>query len=195
MNRRTPCECEFCWKFHRTPALGGTILTTIEALSDSGIIALETGNQKLIKNRLNRISSITRALINETTLATIPYEKIYRCTYRENNRTRCNIIPATALIENSDIKFRCKKHNKSKDSYEPESNMKVRYPSMCVTEFVYCWHCGQQFKKTDYQPGKIDEFENCPHCHLGFNDLSKEAQKAVLMTLKPLEGLELSSFL
>lgn len=59
---------------------------------------------------------------------------------------------------------------------------------MCLTENVYCWHCEKEFTKKNYVPRSTEEFENCPHCGRGFNDLSKESQKAVLMTLKPFEN-------
>ena len=58
---------------------------------------------------------------------------------------------------------------------------------MCITKNVYCWHCKKRFTKQKHTKGAIDEFENCLHCGKGFDDLTPDAQQAVLMTLKALE--------
>ena len=55
---------------------------------------------------------------------------------------------------------------------------------MCLTEVVYCWHCGKTFKKKVHNNVRINDFENCPHCGKGFNDLCKQAQEAVIKTLE-----------
>jgi len=55
---------------------------------------------------------------------------------------------------------------------------------MCFVKEVYCWHCGKKFEKRNYRDGSINDFEKCPYCNKGFNELSLEAQKAVKMTLK-----------
>lgn len=56
---------------------------------------------------------------------------------------------------------------------------------MCITKIVKCWHCGEWFEKT-----QKEEFETCPHCSKGFEDLSEEAQHAVKATLAPFLLLE-----
>ncbi len=52
---------------------------------------------------------------------------------------------------------------------------------MCITQVVKCWHCGEWFVKQ----GSRNEFEDCPHCGKGFEDLGAEAQRAVKATLAP----------
>ena len=52
---------------------------------------------------------------------------------------------------------------------------------MCVTPVVKCWHCGEWFVKK----GNRGEFEDCPYCGKGFEELTPEAQKAVKATLAP----------
>lgn len=61
---------------------------------------------------------------------------------------------------------------------------------MCITETVYCWHCGEQFKKNKYNPNLIDDFEDCPHCEKGFDDLNNEAQLAVKRTLEGIKDFK-----
>jgi predicted nucleic acid-binding Zn-ribbon protein len=51
---------------------------------------------------------------------------------------------------------------------------------MCIAKVVKCFHCGEWFEKKE----KVD-FENCPHCGKGFDDLNPEAQKAVEAVLAP----------
>lgn len=57
---------------------------------------------------------------------------------------------------------------------------------MCVTKEVVCWHCGEEFEKDSYRDGMSDDFEACPHCGKGFEDLGTEAQIAVRRTLRPI---------
>jgi Zn finger protein HypA/HybF involved in hydrogenase expression len=52
---------------------------------------------------------------------------------------------------------------------------------MCVTPVVKCWHCGEWFVKK----ANRGEFEDCPHCGKGFEDLTPEAQVAVKATIAP----------
>jgi len=52
---------------------------------------------------------------------------------------------------------------------------------MCVTAVVKCWHCGEWFAKE----ANRGEFENCPFCGKGFEQLGVEAQRAVKATLAP----------
>jgi hypothetical protein len=52
---------------------------------------------------------------------------------------------------------------------------------MCVTPVVKCWHCGEWFVKK----GDRGEFEPCPFCGKGFEQLTPEAQRAVRATLAP----------
>ncbi len=52
---------------------------------------------------------------------------------------------------------------------------------MCVTPVVKCWHCGEWFVKK----GDRGEFEPCPFCGKGFEQLTPEAQRAVKATLAP----------
>ena len=52
---------------------------------------------------------------------------------------------------------------------------------MCVTAVVKCWHCGEWFTKQ----ANRGEFENCPFCGKGFEQLGPEAQRAVKATLAP----------
>ena len=61
---------------------------------------------------------------------------------------------------------------------------------MCIFREVYCFHCGTKFEKQNQNPS-MDDFENCPNCKKGFDDLSEESQFAVKMVLKPFEGVEL----
>lgn len=56
---------------------------------------------------------------------------------------------------------------------------------MCIFPEVFCWHCEKKFTKQN--DNTLYDFENCPYCKKGFNDLSLDAQRAVLMTLKPFE--------
>jgi len=53
---------------------------------------------------------------------------------------------------------------------------------MCVTPVVKCWHCGEWFIK---KSATKNDFENCPYCGKGFDQLSPEAQRAVKATLAP----------
>lgn len=62
---------------------------------------------------------------------------------------------------------------------------------MCVAEIVYCWHCSKEFTKQKFVEGDINDFEDCPHCGKGFDDLGPEAQQAVVMTLRPFEDKKL----
>jgi len=48
---------------------------------------------------------------------------------------------------------------------------------------VFCWHCSKPFI-FEGADGKKESFVKCPHCGKGFEDLSKEAQKAVLNTFR-----------
>ena len=52
---------------------------------------------------------------------------------------------------------------------------------MCVTAVVKCWHCGEWFTKQ----ANRGEFEDCPFCGKGFEQLGVEAQRAVKATLAP----------
>jgi len=52
---------------------------------------------------------------------------------------------------------------------------------MCVTPVVKCWHCSEWFVKKNIQ----GDFENCPYCGKGFDQLSPDAQRAVKATLAP----------
>jgi len=45
---------------------------------------------------------------------------------------------------------------------------------MCVTAVVKCWHRGEWFAKQ----ANRGEFENCPFCGKGFEQLGAEAQRA-----------------
>jgi len=51
---------------------------------------------------------------------------------------------------------------------------------MCVTQVVKCFHCGKWFKKTF-----IRDFENCPHCGKGIDDLSGHDRELVMTVLAP----------
>ncbi|HYY91471.1 MAG TPA: hypothetical protein VE955_05725 [Candidatus Dormibacteraeota bacterium] len=44
-----------------------------------------------------------------------------------------------------------------------------------------CWHCGEWFVKK----ANRGEFEDCPLCGKGFEDLTPEAQVAVKATIAP----------
>ncbi len=52
---------------------------------------------------------------------------------------------------------------------------------MYVTAVVKCWFCSEWFVKK----ANKGEFEECPFCGKGFEDLSPEAQRAVKATLAP----------
>jgi hypothetical protein len=52
---------------------------------------------------------------------------------------------------------------------------------MCITAVVKCWHCGEWFAKQ----ANGGEFEDCPFCGKGFEQLGVEAQRAVKATLAP----------
>lgn len=54
---------------------------------------------------------------------------------------------------------------------------------MCIGKNVKCFHCGEWFEKTQER-----EFEPCPYCRKGFEDLTKEAQFAVMAVLAPILG-------
>lgn len=62
---------------------------------------------------------------------------------------------------------------------------------MCITREVYCWHCQKQFSKQDYNGPEGDDFEPCPHCGKGYDDLSEDAKQAVDMTLKAIQEQEI----
>ena len=48
-----------------------------------------------------------------------------------------------------------------------------------LPEIVYCFACGEKFKKSD-----PNGFEPCPKCGKTLSDLSEEAQYAVKMLTK-----------
>lgn len=53
---------------------------------------------------------------------------------------------------------------------------------MCFNlEKVYCFACGQFFKKS------MEGFEKCPHCGTDYEDLTKEAKIAVDAMIKNYE--------
>ena len=100
---RTPCGCEFCYKFKKEPRIGRNHLTVIEALADSAqqslVHAKISGNFEKVEDRLNRILGFTRGII-------IQYPETPdnpRCRFRNTPRMRCNL----PLIDSS-----CQLHKK-----------------------------------------------------------------------------------
>jgi len=108
-NTRTPCPCEFCWKFKKEPRLGKNHLSLIEALADSAQQLLVNDSLDGVYDRINRILTICRNIIRS-----YPEDLDQpRCRYRVNLRMRCNL----PLINNKCIDHGYKPITGSIDDY------------------------------------------------------------------------------
>jgi len=99
-------ENQIFHKNTRTPALGWTELTFLEALADSAKTCLSLGSVEKANDRLNKILTILRAIITKEKRKGIIFE---RCQFRETNRTRCNRFPCVGVISGVPL---CKSHYK-----------------------------------------------------------------------------------
>jgi len=93
------------WCPQRTPALGWSTLTILEALADSSRTCLSSGNLGRSKINLNKILKILRNKIERSKKDFRPL--IQRCEFMENKRTRCNRTP---VIGKKNGKNYCKIH-------------------------------------------------------------------------------------
>ena len=84
-NARTPCECDFCWRYKRQPR-NFDIVHLIEALMDSANQLLVRENIDGAFDRIHRVIGICRELIRAE-----PTTNFDRCRYRNNPRMRCNL--------------------------------------------------------------------------------------------------------
>lgn len=97
--KRTPCECEFCWSWFYVPRSKPQFLHVVEAMADSAAVLLDNAMKNIEKNpdqfdrqislvfdRLNRIKSGSRQIIQE-----MPGDNILRCNYRKSKRERCHL--------------------------------------------------------------------------------------------------------
>jgi hypothetical protein len=95
------------WDPYRTPALGWTDLTMLEALADSAKVCLGKGNTAKATTQIHSILRILRNKIRRTKAQTPTTELVERCTYRETARTRCNRTPVT---HDEQGRPRCSRH-------------------------------------------------------------------------------------
>ncbi len=84
---RTPCTCEYCWKFKREPRIGRNHYSVIEALADSAQQMLVRENYTGTLDRVNRILKLTR-----NTIVKMPETPDNpRCYFRVTKRQRCSM--------------------------------------------------------------------------------------------------------
>ena len=98
---------EVIWYPTRTPALGWTDLTILEALADSSKVLLGFGNYKRVADRLNKILKILRYKIERAKRDS--HTLLNRCEFRETKRTRCNRTPVQLYGK----EYLCKRHSRN----------------------------------------------------------------------------------